>query len=99
MALSNAQKQSRWRERNQVVLSEDARTIAAMLIGMEDQAKLKRIARYVNDHIKHPDRSPLERHIALGNAGYSGLNGPLSKTAALARAKAEQAGTMATPDH
>ena len=25
---------------------------------MEDQAKLRRIAKFINDHLKHPDRSP-----------------------------------------
>ena len=39
MALSNAEKQARWRERNQTVLTDDARTIAGKLIDMEDQAQ------------------------------------------------------------
>ena len=99
MALSNAEKQARWRGRNQVVLTEDAQTIATRLIEMDDQAKLKRVAKFVNDHLKHPDRSQLERAIALGRVGYSSLNGDLSKTAALARAKAEMAGEIPTPDH
>jgi hypothetical protein len=85
MALSNAQKQARWRERNVAVLTTDAREIASQLIEMEDQAKLKKIAAYINDHLKHPDRDQTERHIALGFMRLSGLNGPLSKTAALAQ--------------
>jgi hypothetical protein len=83
MALSNAEKQARWRERNQVVLTEHARVIAEKLIDMEDQAKLRKIARFINDHLKHPDRTPEERGIALGRIGVSGPNGPLGKRAAL----------------
>jgi hypothetical protein len=64
MALTNAQKQARWRDRHQLVLTENARTIAARLIEIPDQAKLRRIAGYLNDHLKHPERSPLERDIA-----------------------------------
>ena len=90
MALSNAQKQARWRERNVAVLTTDAREIASQLIAMEDQAKLKKIAAYINDHLKHPDRDQTERLIALGFMGMSGLNGPLSKTAALAQYRKPQ---------
>ena len=98
MALSNAEQQARWRERNQVVLTDDLRIIANKLIEMEDQAKLGRIASYINDHLKHPDRSEFERSIALGLAGYTGVNGDSSNTAALARAKAEQAREIAPPE-
>jgi hypothetical protein len=52
MALTNAQKQARWRKRNQVVLTEDARAIARKLIDMEDQGKLRKIARFINDHLR-----------------------------------------------
>jgi hypothetical protein len=55
MALRNAVKQARFRDRNVVVLTDDARYIAAKLIDMADQGKLRRIARYVNDHLRHPD--------------------------------------------
>jgi hypothetical protein len=99
MALSNAEKQARWRQRYQVVLTQDAREIAGKLIEMADQAKLRRVARFINDHLKHPGRSPLERSIALGLAGYTSPDGDLSKTAALKRAKAEQAGEIVAPDH
>ena len=71
MALTNAEKQARWRNRHMVVLTEDAATIAEKLIDMADQAKLKRIAKYVNDHLKHPDRGPMERAVALGMTGYT----------------------------
>ena len=87
MALSNAEKQARWRERNQVVLTEHARVIAEKLIDMEDQAKLRKIAKFINDHLKHPDRTPEEKAIALGRAGISGLNGPLTKREALERVR------------
>jgi hypothetical protein len=83
MALSNAEKQSRFRDRNVVVLTDDARGIAQKLIAIGDQNKLRRIARYVNDHLRHPDRGHWEKAIALGSVVVPGLNGPLSKTAAL----------------
>jgi hypothetical protein len=92
MALSNREKQARWRERNIVTLTADAADIAEKLMAMEDQAKLRKLARFINDHLKHPDRTPEEQMIALGRAGVGGLNGPLSKTAALASLRA-------TPDH
>jgi len=79
MALSNAQKQARWRERNIVLLAEDAAAIAGRLMEMDDQAKLRKIAKFINDHLKHPDRTPVERSIALGSMGIGGM----SKTAAL----------------
>ena len=63
MALTNAQKQERWRKRNQVVLTDPAKRIAAKLIAMDDEAKLRKIASYVNDHLngraatmKHDER-------------------------------------------
>jgi hypothetical protein len=85
MALSNAEKQARFRSRNVVVLTDHARDIAAKLIDMDDQNKLRKVARYVNDHLRHPDRDSHEKAIALGRAGMVDLNGPLSKTEALKR--------------
>jgi hypothetical protein len=85
MALTNAEKQARFRDRNVLSLTGDARTIAGKLIDMADQNKLRKVARYVNDHLRHPDRDAIERAIALGQAGMDGLNGPLSKTEALKR--------------
>jgi hypothetical protein len=80
MALTNAEKQARWRERNVIALTESAADIASKLIAMDDQDKLRKIIRFVNDHLKHPDRTPTERAVALGHIGM----GDLSKTAALA---------------
>src|SRR5262249_38939060 len=80
----NAEKQRRYRDRNVVVLTGDAATIAEQLIGMSDQKKLGKIAAFINDHLRHPDRTPTERSIALGRMGMDRLNGPLSKTAAIA---------------
>ena len=85
MGLTNAQKQQRWRDRNVVVLTGRAATIAEQLIGMSDQKKLRKIAAFINDHLRHPERTPHELAIALGQAGICGLNGPLSKTAAIAK--------------
>jgi hypothetical protein len=59
MALTNAQKQERWRKRNQVVLTDPAKRIAAKLIAM-DEAKLRRVANYVNDHLN--GRAATMRH-------------------------------------
>ena len=59
MAISNAEKQARWRDRNVVSLTADARDIAAKLIWMDDQKKLRKVASYVNDHLRHPRRGPL----------------------------------------
>jgi len=50
---TNAERQARFRDRNVVLLTSDAREIAAKLIDMADQAKLKQVARYINDHLKH----------------------------------------------
>ena len=90
MALTNAEKQRRFRERNVIVLTEDAKDIAGRLIDMEDQAelrrvetKLRKIARYIGDHLKHPDRTPEEMAIALGRSGIDGLHGPLTKKQAI----------------
>jgi hypothetical protein len=52
LALTNAQKQERWRKRNQVVLTDSAKRIAAKLIAMPDEDKLRRVANYVNDHLR-----------------------------------------------
>ena len=51
MALSNAQKQERWRERNQIVLTDPAKRIAAKLIAMDDEDKLRKVASYINDYL------------------------------------------------
>jgi hypothetical protein len=68
MALTNAENQARWRERNIISLTDRAPYIAQKLIEMDDQDKLRRIAR-INDHLRHPDRTPDERAVALGLAG------------------------------
>jgi hypothetical protein len=93
--MSNAEKQARWRDRNVVCLTADAQEIAAKLIGMDDQQKLRRVARYVKDHLRHPDRDAKERAIALGQVRYYDLNGPLSKTEALRHRRSPKP----KPDH
>jgi hypothetical protein len=85
MPLSNAEKQRRWRDRNQIVLTDSAADIAEKLIEMDDQAKLKKITRFINDHLKHPDRNPHQRAVALGRTVMSDSSGRrLGKRAALA---------------
>jgi len=73
MALTNAEKQARWRERNVVKLTDPAMEIAEMLIEMDDQAKLRKIAAFINDHLKHPDRTAEERSVARGRVIILGL--------------------------
>lgn len=83
MALTNAEKQRRWKQRNWVVLTWDAEDVAEKLMGMEDQGKLRKIVSYLKDHLKHPDRTSEERAIVFGRAGKVSLNGPLTKRQAL----------------
>jgi hypothetical protein len=68
MALTNAEHQARWRTRNVISLTDRAPYIARKLIEMDDQFKLRKIAKFINDHLKHPDRTPDERAVALGLA-------------------------------
>ena len=51
MALTNAQKQERWRRRNRIVLGDDAEDIAAKLITL-DRRKLRRIVTLLTRHLK-----------------------------------------------
>jgi hypothetical protein len=94
MALTNAEKQRRWRERrmsNTIVLASDpAAHIAENMILMEDQAKLRQISRFINEHLKHPDRTAEERAIVMGRVTLHGLHGPLGKPEALKRFTAKQ---------
>jgi hypothetical protein len=55
MALTNAQKQRRWRERSVLLLSADAREIARRLAAMDDQTKLARIVYLLNKRHKPTD--------------------------------------------
>jgi hypothetical protein len=85
MALSNAQKQARWRERNMISLADSAANIALRLMEMDDQDKLREIAKFINDHLKHPGRTPLQRGVALGQMKIEAADGQrLGKKAALA---------------
>jgi hypothetical protein len=85
VALTNAEKQARWRERNFVSLAESATNIALKLMEMGDQDKLREIAKFINDHLKHPGRTPLQRHVALGLTKIADADGrQLGKKAALA---------------
>jgi hypothetical protein len=51
MALTNAEKQERWRQRNRVVLRDDADEIAAKLITL-DRRKLRKIVTLLTRHLK-----------------------------------------------
>ena len=55
MALSNAQKQERWRKRNLIALSWDAREIVRRLATMEDQPKLALIVALLNQRLNPKD--------------------------------------------
>jgi hypothetical protein len=48
MALSNAEKQRRWRARNQIVLTATAKAIAGQLVAMADQEKVRAVADLLN---------------------------------------------------
>jgi len=52
MALSNAKRQQRWRERNLIQLTADAREIARKLAAMDDRAKLAQIVALLNARLK-----------------------------------------------
>jgi hypothetical protein len=102
MPLTNAEKQKRFRERKVIVLTHDANDMAERLIELHDQdelratvRKLRKVASFVADHLRHPDRDPFQRAIALGRAGIDSLNGPLPKLAAIAASAAQKV----PPDH
>jgi hypothetical protein len=78
MALTNAEKQALWRKRYQIVLTRCAEEIAAKLIGMKDQAKLRKIYKFVGNHLKNSNRSSLERPARRRLTGIKGLVLPLS---------------------
>jgi hypothetical protein len=92
MPLTNAEKQARWRERNVIVLTRDAVDIAEAMIDLDREPdelrdivkKLRKVASYLNDHVRHPERTPYQQAIALGRAGVGSLNGDLPKLAAIA---------------
>jgi hypothetical protein len=77
----------------------DARPVRAMyeiaerLIEMTDRRELRKVAKFINDHLRHPHRDPLERAIALGRVSIDSLNGTLNKKAAL------QVYRKAPPEH
>jgi hypothetical protein len=55
MALTNAEKQARWRKRNVIVLTADAGEIARRLATMDDQAKLALIVGFLNKRLNPKD--------------------------------------------
>jgi len=55
MALSNAQKQARFRQRNLLLLTADARKIVDKLVTMDDQAKLALIVSLLNKRLSPKD--------------------------------------------
>ena len=63
MALTNAEKQRRWKERNVVVLTWDAPDIAEKMMNL-DQAVLSEVVGYLKDHLKHPAREHRSTHLA-----------------------------------
>jgi hypothetical protein len=95
MTISNAEKQRRFRDRNVIMLTRDANEIARQLISQQDdldalrdiEKKLRKVASFVADHVRHPDRTETQRAVALGFAGVGGLDGPLPKLAAIAAVK------------
>jgi hypothetical protein len=56
-------------------LDDHAMDIAEKLIEMEDQKKLSKISKLINDHLKHPERTPFQRSAALGRTGIEHADG------------------------
>jgi hypothetical protein len=79
MALTNAQKQARWRERNVIVLTADAADIAEKLMDTGDLTKLRKIHRWIGNHLKNPKRSRTERAVDLGRMGVGTARGNKSR--------------------
>jgi hypothetical protein len=79
MALSNAEKQARFRDRNLVLLTGDAREIAAKLIAMADQKKLRKIIGYVNDHFNPTEEQMASPRSAAAVANLARRRGYLVK--------------------
>ncbi|KRQ03093.1 hypothetical protein [Bradyrhizobium manausense] len=75
MALTNAEKQARWRDKNVIKLTDHAVDIAEKLIEMDDQKKLAKLAKFINDHLKHPDRTAFQRRAARGQEGMEHADG------------------------
>ena len=90
MALTNAEKQARWRNRNIISLTERSADIAWKLIEMGERAKLVQISKLINEYLKHPEWTPEQRAIAFGYVTIGGLTGRLSKGAALKAAALTQ---------
>src|SRR5262249_25544907 len=55
MALTNAEKQARWRKRNLIALTANAREIARRLATMDDQVKLAQIVGLLNKQLNPKD--------------------------------------------
>jgi len=83
-------------DRNQIVLTDDARTIAGRLIAMEDQTKLRHIAWYVNDHLRHSDRGPIGQAIQGRRMRNSAK---LSRMMACEGARVDHADEIAAPNY
>jgi hypothetical protein len=69
MPLTNAEKQRRWRDRNVIVLTRDAADSAGWLIDQiadHDELKdivkkLRKVANFIDDHLRHPKRTQRAR--------------------------------------
>jgi hypothetical protein len=95
MALTNAQKQARWRERNVITLTARAEDIAEKLMEMGDLTKLRKIHRWIGNHLKNPKRSLTERLVDLGKLslgtprGNKGRKRVAAEAAEIVRLQAE----------
>jgi hypothetical protein len=56
-------------------LDDSAIDIAEKLIEMDDQKKLSKVAKLINDHLRHPERSEFQRQVALGRIKMEGPDG------------------------
>ena len=81
-----------------------AEDIAEKLMEMEDQAKLRKIHRWIGNHLKNPKRSLTERHVDLGRLGIGtprgnkGAKRAAAEAAEILRLRAEQEAQMIEED-
>src|SRR5262249_30503583 len=66
-------------ERNVIVLTADAADIAEKLMDMGDLTKLRKIHRWIGNHLKNPKRSRTERLVDLGKIGLGSVRGNKSR--------------------
>jgi hypothetical protein len=85
MPLTNAEKQERWRKRNQLVLTAPAAAIARQLAAMADQNKLYEIARRIDEHLAKTRAAFEQRKRQVAAAPSEGVLALLHEVVSLRR--------------